>query len=495
MKISNRIKKNIHKKMTAAIIAGIMSLSVGMTSVDAADIVELDLDETVQRALENNRTIKQSIADRESAAWALSEARRRSNPTLSWETSALKVGGEYYHNYGYNRSFSNGATIRMPIYAGNSLKEGRRSACYALNSADLSLENTLQTVRQQATIYYFRILEARNLVDVSEEDVKTLQEHLDNVNAQFRVGTVAKSDVLASQVQLADSQQALVTRQNNYDIAVATLNNFIGLPADTVLRPKDQLTYNKYNLSLESCTAYALDNRPDVAAADYAVKRAESAKKAAKAGYRPTVNAVATKNIASTREFHQDLNEQWTAGLSATWNIFDGGITSAQVHEAEAALARAKETAAQTREAAQLDVQTEFLNLRAAEKNIATTQVAVTRAEEDYKIAQVRYAAGVGTNLDVMDAEEKLMAAKTNYFSALYEYNTAKVSLDKAMGIPVGIDVTRYVSAEQAGETANKSRKEAAITEKAAEVPEIEDVAPAVTIDLTDAEPFNPTEE
>ncbi len=488
MKIVNGIKKKFLSKRAAALAtSGLMLFSVA--PVDAAT-VSLNLDETIQRAFENNRTIKQSVADRESAAWNLSTARRRTNPTLSWETSAQKVGGAYYHNQGYNRAFNNSAAVGIPIYMGGQLKSGRASARYALNNADLELENTLQSVKLQATAQYFQVLQYRNLIEVREEAVRTLQEHLNNVNAQFRVGTVAKSDVLASQVELANEQQALITTQNNYDVAVATLSNYIGLPADTILRPADTLTYNKYNLTLGGCTSYALENRADIAAADYAVKQAEEAKKSAKAGYRPTVNASATKGITGKSEFKDDITDQWTAGISATWNIFDGGITSSQVHAADAAIARAKETAAQVREQVQLDVQSYFLQLRAAEKNIATTQTSVALAEEDYKIAQVRYAAGVGTNLDVMDASRKLTEAKTNYFSALYSYNTAKASLDRYMGIPVGIDVTRYVAAEQDGKTADKAREDAAIVESAGEKPKVGDIAPVVTIDLENSSPL-----
>jgi len=112
-------------------------------------------------------------------------------------------------------------------------------------------------------------------------------------------------------------------------------------------------------------------------------------------------------------------------------------------------------------------VRTAYLNLQAAERNILTTQVAVARAEEDYKIAQVRYSAGVGTNLDVMDAEEKLTEARTNYYTALYNYNTSKASLDKAMGIPVDLDVVKYTEAETAGKTYVKAREAGRLSDDA----------------------------
>ena len=248
MKIFKRIKKNIHKKLTALLVAGMATFTAG--AVDAADIVNITLDETIQRAYENNRTIKESVAERERAFWSLSEARRQTNPQVSWDFNAQKFGGQYYRDYPYHRSFGHTAGISMPIYQGGRLKEGRKSARYALSSADLSLENTMQIVRLQSTTYYFDVLQYRNLIEVYEEEVLTLQEHLRNVNAQFRVGTVAKVDVLESQVELANAMQNLVNIQNRYDVAVANLNNYIGLPADTVIRPQDTLTYKKYDLNL-----------------------------------------------------------------------------------------------------------------------------------------------------------------------------------------------------------------------------------------------------
>ena len=483
MKISTRIKKKIRRKLAAALVAGMMTFSIGLGTVDAADVLNVTLDETIQRAYENNRTIKETVADRERAFWSLSEARRQTNPKITFDWSGNRRGGLYYGGETSN-GFSTAGTLSIPVYQGGRLAAGRKSARYALSSADLALENTMQAVRLQSTVYYFNVLQYRNLIEVYEEEVVTLQEHLRNVNAQFRVGTVAKVDVLESQVELANAMQNLVNIQNRYDVAVAELNNFIGLPADTIIRPQDTLTYRKYELSLGDCTAYALENRADAAMADYAVKQAESAKKSAKAGWLPTVNASVMKELDTKDPFRNKTSDRWSAGLTASWNVFDGGITRAQVNQADAAITRAQEAAAQTREQIQLDVQSAFLDLQAAEKNIGTTQVAVALGEENYKIAQVRYSAGVGTNLDVMDASRKLTEARSNYFTALYNYNTAKASLDRYMGVPVEIDVVRYIESEEEGNTAAQSREDAALTAEAAVVPEAGEVAPVVMIDF-----------
>lgn len=120
-------------------------------------------------------------------------------------------------------------------------------------------------------------------------------------------------------------------------------------------------------------------------------------------------------------------------------NIFDSGVTLSKVHAAEEKLLQAEETYRDTVNSVELEVRSNYLGLREAEKRISTTQVAVAKAEEDFHIAQVRYMAGVGTNLDVIDAQVALTEAKTNFVNALYDYNTSKIALETSMGVPVAV--------------------------------------------------------
>lgn len=448
------MKKTTHfyKNLTAMVMGGLLTMSITGTAM-AADTVDLNLEDSIQMALENNRDIKKSVTDVDAASWSLKSARAGMGPTLNWETTAAKVGGKVYTTTHYKRTFANTVSLSMPLYTSGQLENTAEAAKYGLNAADLTLENTKQQIRCTTMKDYYQILEDRSLIAVQQNSVDNWQAHLAQVNAKYNVGTVAKSDVLAAQVSLANAQQALVTAQNDYDVAVAAMNNVIGLPTDTILNIKDELRYTKYDLSLGDCVQYALTYRPDGIAADYQVQQAKSAVEASKAGNKPQVSAVASKAIAGEDPFKDDhvSNDSWSIGVKADWSLFDNNVTSANVHAKEAALAKATEAAAAQREAIQLEVRTAYLNLVAAGKNIETTQVAVDKALEDYKIAQVRYNAGVGTNLDVTDADTKLTTAQTNYVTALYTYNTSKAQLDKARGIPVDLDVVKYQEAAKNG--------------------------------------------
>ena len=455
-----RINK-LQKALATLAVVGTMGFAV-LGTAEAAQIVELTLLESIDMALENNRKIKESAEDQSQAYWAHREARRKAGPTLSWNGVGMYQAGRKEEvsrdlklvGLHSDRVFTNSVAVSFPLYTGGKIENAIEAAELGRDAADLTLEATRQAIKQQTTSAYFQILQYRNLIQVNKEAVDTLQAHLDNVNAQYRVGTVAKSDVLRSQVELANQQQNLVSAQNNYDVAVATFNNIVGLPTDTIVDAKEDLSYTKYDISLPLCTDYALIHRPDGIAMERAWKKAEATMKAAKAGYRPQINASVSRSWIGDKPFstnegpYSKSNDGTTAGLSASWNIFDNNVTEAQVQQAKASMRKAEQQLYETQESIQLDVRKAYLNLLAAEQNIHTTKIAVDQAQEDYKIAQVRYSAGVGTNLDVMDAEDKLIQTQTTYITALYNYNTSKAALDQAMGIKVDLDVAKYYKTE-----------------------------------------------
>lgn len=414
-----------------------------------AQSVDLTLAEGIEMALRNNYAIEKSAADLDSAYWRLREARRNGGPTLAWATEANRVGGKAYSGdnaLDTNREFSNRFTLSMPIYTGGKLTNDIEAADHGLSGAHLTLERTRQEIRSTVSQDYYNVLRCRSQVEVYQESVNNLQAHLDNVNSKFRAGTVPQTDVLSSEVSLAQGQQRLVTAQNELDIAVATLNNDVGLPTETDTNARDSLGYQAYGLELEDCVAFALANRPDLLQKEYALRQSKAAMNSAKAGMRPKVDAGIKRNFAGDSPFKTNIDnsDSWSVGVAANWNIFDNQITAAQVSQKKAAVRRAEAELSDTRNNVRLDVRTAFLSLQAAEKNIQTMQEALAKAQEDYRIEMVRYTAGVGTNLEIMDAQDKLVAAKGDYISALYSYNKSKADLDTAMGLAVELDVTPF---------------------------------------------------
>lgn len=412
-----------------------LGLMLMVSSVQAAPVA-LTLDESVQRALATNPTIKIADASREQALGALRTAQGGGGPALTYtHTDARTKSATTFRT---DDSFGNTFSATYKIYSGGYVTGTIKQAKANYTSSELGVDKSLQQIKYDATNGYYSALAARNVVALDQESVDRLQAHLDNVQAQFAVGTVAKVDVLRSEVELAQAQQTLTKAQNAYNLAIASLNNVVGLPLGTELDLKEDLAYMPDARQLEECIAYSLDNRPEVLQADASVKAAQGGLQAAKSGNLPTVSIVGKENWYDD-SFAGGNNNNWSLTLQTSLNVFDAGVTSGQIKQAEATLLKARETQRQTRDSVQLDVRNAYLSLREAEKRIDTSKVAVVKAEEDYKIAQVRYRAGVGTNIDVIDSQVALTTAKTNYVQALYDYNTYRAQLDKAMGISVTI--------------------------------------------------------
>lgn len=476
-------------KKAKNVLALTAALSVLCSQSVFAATLELDLEETIQRALLTNPSVKIAEYNRKAAKADYSAAKGARGISISLSHSSGRGGyadnryNTIYQNgrpvaiydKGIANSHSNSITASLPIFTGGELQGqiGQAKANYrSMLSAE---EQAYNEMKETATTGYFNMLNATNMKALRQESVDRLQAHLDNVIAQYNVGIVARADVLRSEVELANAQQNYITASNQYDVAEATLNNIIGTPLGTTLLLKDRLQYEPYENDMAYCLAYSEQHRPELKQAEYAIDSAEAALVVARSGHMPKVYANASNNWGGNgSDWPGDDDENWSVGVTASMNVFDSGVTWSKIHAAQEKLAKAKESQRQIKDNVELEVRTDYLNLREAEKRITTTQVAVASAEEDYHIAVVRYQAGVGTNIDVMDAQEALTQAKTNYYQALYNYNTSKAALNTSMGVGVPVPEPRTFpepvedTAAQAADAQSAGTDAAAQTENAA---------------------------
>lgn len=475
-------------KKAKNVLALTAALSVLCSQSVFAATLELDLEETIQRALLTNPSVKIAEYNRKAAKADYSAAKGARGISISLSHESGRGGYADNHilrdaagrilsnDKQIGNTHSNSITASLPIFTGGELQGqiGQAKANYrSMLSAE---EQAYNEMKETATTGYFNMLNATNMKALRQESVDRLQAHLDNVIAQYNVGIVARADVLRSEVELANAQQNYITASNEYDVAEATLNNIIGTPLGTTLLLKDRLQYEPYENDMAYCLAYSEQHRPELKQAEYAIDSAEAALVVARSGHMPKVYANASNNWGGNgSDWPGDDDENWSVGVTASMNVFDSGVTWSKIHAAQENLAKAKESQRQIKDNVELEVRTDYLNLREAEKRITTTQVAVASAEEDYHIAVVRYQAGVGTNIDVMDAQEALTQAKTNYYQALYNYNTSKAALNTSMGVGVPVPEPRTFpepvedTAAQAADAQSAGTDAAARTENAAD--------------------------
>ena len=391
---------------------------------------------TVDLALKNNRTAKQSMWAYEAAKSTVSATAASKNPSVGYSYSATRARGATDASSVTERG-TNGFSLSVPVYT-PSVDAAIDGARYDREGAGASYEEALQTAKLTAISDYYTLIMYRNLVDVAQQSVRDYDGHVTNVQAQYNVGLVASSDVLAARTNLADAQTTLITRQNSADVAETDLNIVIGYPVSTSIETADkEMRYLPYNVTLEQAKAYALLHRATLVKSAMDVKSAEESVKQAKAGYLPTVSLTAGKNYESYDNYRGTSNNGWSVGANASLDIWDGGSTRNTIKVREAQLESAKEANLAAVDGVLYDVQSAYLNLRAAEQTISSTKVAVEEGQESFRIASLRYRAGVGSNLDVLDAETSLTTARNNYVQALYNYNIYVATLEQAVGVPL----------------------------------------------------------
>ena len=412
--------------------------------------VDLNLPKTVQMALDYNRDIKNSQYALKKAEYAINQAQAGKKPTVDYNFGAQRSRATDAATYSraaslmggansVSNAFSNGISVNIPLYTGG-LVEGK------IDVAKLGKTNAQEEILrvEQATKYsaiegYYGLLAYQELQGVYHEAVDNLQGHLDNVQAQYNVGTKAKVDVLSSDVSLANAKTTAITADNNVAVAESNLNNILGLPLETKLNLADhQLPFDTYNISLQEATDYAMKYRPEVLQAAIAVQEAERNIDIADASNKPTVAITGGNDWADNTFPGIDANKRsWKVAAGVTYNFYDGGATKAKVNQAKQDFLVARETEQKTREAVQLEVKQAYLNIRSAAQKVEETQTVVDQARENYRIQNIRYQAGVGINLDVLDAQLSLNEAQVNHIQALYDYNVGIAKLEQVMGVDV----------------------------------------------------------
>lgn len=420
-----------------------LASSITEAAAPEAAAMDIDLKGAVTTAIQNNRDITIAELERREAEADVSAAAAKKNPSVSysWQRNQYPTQvvttavGTQSSNHGY----SQGINVSWPIWTFGKVEGAIDAARYQKNIADLNVYKTEADTKLAAVQAYYQYLEAVKLAEVQAQSVTDYASHLNNVQQQFDAGIVAKLDVLSSDVSLANAKQKSIAADNTRDVAEANLNNIMRIPMNTTLNPLDKnFPEPEFDLTMEQAILMAQKYRWELVEADYGVKAAEASLRSAKAGYLPTVSVGGGYSWKEASVTAVDKDD-WAVQGGLSWSLWDGGATQASVKKADAAVKTAQETLLQAREKIELEVRQDYLNVLSYKEQIRAAEASVAQAEEAYKIATVRYSSGVGINLDVLDAELALNTARTNYITALYNYNIGLATLEHAMGVPAVI--------------------------------------------------------
>ena len=303
----------------------------------------------------------------------------------------------------------------------------------------------LRELRLQAAQFYFKLQLDDDTVRIGQQSVRASLVSLRDARARFQAGVATKLEVLEAETQLARDQQLLTNALADQSISRRNLARLLDLPqnvsptAEEPLRPLGVWTPS---LQESVIAAYAFREELDNALLD--ISAANSQANSALGSVQPFLtifNSLDGTRFDGVETVLVDLpgRSGWTVensvGLSARWNIFDGGAARAQYRQAKQ---RAQENSfrfAQTRDDLRFQVEESFYQLRQANRNIQTTSREVISSRESLRLARLRFQAGVSTQREVVDNQRDLTQAEVRYATALAEYNNNLALLRRRTGL------------------------------------------------------------
>jgi len=358
------------------------------------------------------------------------------NLTGSYNTSTSNFpsvqGGTGSYTWTFYDLYSAGLALNQNIYdfgrTANNVKINRENV--KANEQDLT--TTKQLVVLNLKQAYFGVLQTLRLIEVAEDTVKQMQDHLAQAKGFYEAGTRPKIDVTKAGVDLANAELALVQARNNHQVAQVTLNNALGLRQDLTFPIEDTLALKPVEISREEILKAAYEQRPELLQLKAKQQAQEATIKLAQSSYYPTLSG--TVNYLHRGSELGDMYWDLSVGAILSMPLFSGFSSPSQVAEARANLRNLQAQEESLKLNIRLEADQAYLSLKLAYEQVAVTEKSQAQAQENFELATGRYQVGVGSPLEVTDAEVLLANARANNVTALYNYKIAEARIEKAMG-------------------------------------------------------------
>jgi outer membrane protein len=343
----------------------------------------------------------------------------------------INQGGSDFDTY--NR-FNFGINATQLIWDFNRTSGRADAAEQSVEAQRASEQAAAQQSQQAVRAAFFSARAAKTLLAVAEETLANVEKHLAQIQAFVQAGARAEIDLLQLRTDRANAQVDLISAQNSYASAKAQLNAAMGVTsaADYDVADESMPAIEGEAGPLEPLYQRALRDRPELRVLARQLRAQELTIDATRGGYWPSLSVGTGLTEAGSALDNMAWN--WNAGATLSWQLYQGGQTSAQVDEASAQLNSLQADTEALRQQIRLEVEQARLALRAAQATIAASDEGVAAAVERLRQAEARYAAGAGSALELSDAQLALSNARAQRVRADYTLASARANLQLALG-------------------------------------------------------------
>ncbi|WP_287940395.1 TolC family outer membrane protein [Sphingopyxis sp.] len=336
------------------------------------------------------------------------------------------------------RVLSAGSQLSVPIYQGGAVRNAVKAAEYRVEAGQSDLRATEASIFSQVVGAYMDVIRDQAIVQLNQKNVAVLKTNLQASSDRFEIGDLTRTDVAQSQARLALAEGDLRGAEANL---IRSRENYVKLVGDAPVDLQPPPALPNLPQSVEDAVAIALNNNPDIEAANQRINASRADIGAARAARMPKLSATLgggynnnLHSIPAGNTVAENTTKSAAAGLSLTLPIFQGGRPSAQVRQAQSRSSQAIETYVATERDVIAQTRGAYAAWQANERVIAATEQAVGANALSLEGVRAENSVGTRSILDILNAEQEYLNAQVQLVSAKRNSYVAAFSVLAAMG-------------------------------------------------------------
>jgi outer membrane protein len=433
------MKNNKMKKISLILI--LMCIDLGNSQAQDS----LTVEQVVQRVLQNHPAIVQAQQQVRASEARVGQASSAQWPQAGIEASYTRLGPPIPFYFGPLGPFQFFPVNNYDAHigAGYTMYDfGRTSAAVAVarsrvQAAQTAVDLTKDGLRYQTIRTFYTILFLHKSIQVADEQIKTLNEHLTLTKKKLDAGTATNFDVLTTKVRVASAQNQKVELENALHQQESAMRQLLGEKEETPVKLAGEFAMVSVSLNTDSLIERGIEQREEMKLAHDALTSADLQYRLASRGNLPSLHVNAAAGVKNGL-YLPDLDiirGNWALGAELSVPVFDGLRVHHQEEEAQASIEAEQAHVQNTERQIRTEVERAVDNIKMSLEKLRISGIQVEQAREAVSVARTRYETGSATNIDLLDAETAESAAKLGNIQALFGYVISRNELEQAVGI------------------------------------------------------------
>lgn len=398
--------------------------------------IDMTLDKCIELALGNNPQINAAFHDILASDARIKQVWSNYFPQVSWQTGytrirQLQLSDALGKNLTFNYFILGQVTLQQMLYDFGVTQNQATIKRLDYEAYKTTLGATINDVIYQTKDAYYNLLYAFENKRVAEDTVNKFEMFYNQAKAFYEIGMNPKVDVTIAEVNLSNAKLQLIQADNAVNLAVARLNNVMGVPFIDKYNVQERLKYQPVDVTFNQSIEIARDARPELKLAELKVESANQTLKLVKKSYFPTLSIEGQYQVGGKS---WTSNYGYNLGGYLNFPTVNGMLIKNEIQEARYLYDKEIANAKNTQNQIYLEIQNAYLMLEEKKNQMPVAMLGVKQAKENYELSYGRYRVGEANPTELKDAQINYQQAQLSYYNALYQYNSAKAALEKAIG-------------------------------------------------------------